>query len=39
MVLTAIKDGFVNGTMLQNPYGLAYLGSYALDRVLRDCNG
>lgn len=37
IVLTAIKDGFVNGTMLQNPYGQAYLGSYALDRVLSGC--
>ena len=31
VVLKAIKDGFVNGTMLQNPYGQGYIGSYALD--------
>ena len=31
VVLKAIKDGFVHGTMLQNPYGQGYIGSYALD--------
>ena len=33
VVLKAIKDGYVNGTMLQNPYGQGYIGSYALDRL------
>jgi len=37
IVLAAIKDGFVNGTMLQNPYGQAYLGAYALNKVLSGC--
>jgi ribose transport system substrate-binding protein len=37
IVLAAIKDGFINGTMLQNPYGQAYLGTYALDKVLSGC--
>ena len=37
IVLAAIKDGFVNGTMLQNPYGQAFLGTYALDKVLSGC--
>jgi ribose transport system substrate-binding protein len=37
VVLKAIKDGFVNGTMLQNPYGQAYIGSYALDRIRHGC--
>ena len=37
IVLAAIKDGFINGTMLQNPYGQAYLGSYVLDKVLNGC--
>ena len=31
IVLEAIKDGFVAGTMAQNPYGQAYIGAYALD--------
>lgn len=37
VVLNAIRDGFVNGTMIQNPYGQAYLGSYALDRLRSGC--
>jgi ribose transport system substrate-binding protein len=37
IVLGAIKDGFINGTMLQNPYGQAYLGTYVLDKVLSGC--
>jgi len=37
VVLQAIKDGFVNGTMLQNPYGQGYIGSYALDRIRHGC--
>jgi ribose transport system substrate-binding protein len=31
IVLQAIKDGFVAGTMAQNPYGQGYIGAYALD--------
>jgi ribose transport system substrate-binding protein len=31
IVLDAIKDGFVAGTMAQNPYGQGYIGAYALD--------
>lgn len=34
VVLEAIKDGFVHGTMLQNPYGQAYLGSYVMEEVV-----
>jgi ribose transport system substrate-binding protein len=37
VVLKAIKDGYVNGTMLQNPYGQGYIGSYALDKLRRGC--
>ncbi len=37
VVLQAIKDGFVNGTMLQNPYGQGYLGSYVLDKLRTGC--
>ena len=31
IVLDAIKDGFVVGTMAQNPYGQGYIGAYVLD--------
>jgi ribose transport system substrate-binding protein len=34
VVLTAIKDGFVHGTMLQNPYGQAYIGSYVMEEIV-----
>ena len=37
VVLQAIKDGFVNGTMLQNPYGQGYIGSYVLDKLRTGC--
>jgi ribose transport system substrate-binding protein len=37
VVLKAIKDGFVHGTMLQNPYGQGYIGSYAIDRIRNGC--
>lgn len=37
IVLQAIKDGYVNGTMLQNPYGQGYIGSYALDKLRSGC--
>lgn len=37
VVLKAIKDGFVDGTMIQNPYGQAYIGSYALDKLRSGC--
>lgn len=33
IVLAAIKDGFVAGTMAQNPYGQGYVGAYALDLI------
>lgn len=33
IVLEAIKDGFVAGTMAQNPYGQAYVGAFALDQL------
>jgi len=31
IILDAIKDGFASGTAVQNPYGQAYVGAYALD--------
>lgn len=37
VVLNAIKDGFVHGTMLQNPYGQGYIGSYVADRLRSGC--
>ena len=37
VVLDAIRDGFVHGTMLQNPYGQGYIGAYAVDRLLNGC--
>jgi ribose transport system substrate-binding protein len=37
VVLKAVKDGFVNGTMLQNPYGQGYIGSYVLDKLRTGC--
>lgn len=37
VVIKAIKDGFVNGTMLQNPYGQGYIGAFALDRLRNGC--
>jgi len=37
VVLKAIKDGFVNGTMLQNPYGQGYIGSYVLNKLRSGC--
>lgn len=37
VVLNAIKDGYVHGTMLQNPYGQGYIGSYVADRLRAGC--
>jgi ribose transport system substrate-binding protein len=37
VVLQAIRDGFVQGTMIQNPYGQGYIGAYALDKLLTGC--
>ena len=37
VVLSAIKDGFVHGTMLQNPYGQGYIGSFAADKLRSGC--
>lgn len=37
IVLEAITDGFLIGTMSQNPYGQAYVAAYALDRLRHDC--
>ena len=37
VVIQAIADGFINGTMLQNPYGQGYIGSYVLDKLRSGC--
>jgi len=37
VVLKAIKDGYLSGTMLQNPYGQGYIGSYAADKLRNGC--
>ncbi len=37
VVIDAIKDGFVHGTMLQNPYGQGYIGSFVADRLRSGC--
>ena len=37
VVLKAVEDGFVHGTMLQNPYGQAYIGSYAMNLINAGC--
>lgn len=37
VVIQAIRDGVVDGTMLQNPYGQGYVGSFALDKLRSGC--
>ena len=32
-VLAAVKDGFAQATYVQNPYGQAYIGAYAIDLI------
>ena len=36
-LLDAIKAGYAVGTMSQNPYGQAYLGSYVMDLIRGGC--
>jgi ribose transport system substrate-binding protein len=36
-ILNGIKDGYVTGTMVQNPYGQAYAGSYMLGQLIAGC--
>lgn len=36
-VLQAVKDGYLLGTMLQNPYGQGYIGAYAIDKLRNGC--
>ncbi len=37
IVLDAIREGFLVGTMAQNPYGQAYVGSYILENLAMGC--
>ncbi|PWJ11752.1 sugar ABC transporter substrate-binding protein [Jannaschia seohaensis] len=37
VVMNAIRDGYVHGTMLQNPYGQGYIGSFVADRLRSGC--
>ncbi|WP_316979426.1 substrate-binding domain-containing protein [Shumkonia mesophila] len=37
IVLSAIKDGFLQGTMAQNPYGQGYIAAFALKRFVEGC--
>ena len=37
IVLKAIEDGYLVGTMAQNPYGQAYVAAFALDRLRHGC--
>ncbi len=37
VVLKAIKDGYVDGTMLQNPYGQGYIGTYVMAKLAAGC--
>ena len=37
IVLEGIRQGFVAGTIAQNPYGQAYIGTYALDLLAGGC--
>jgi len=37
IVLEGIRDGFVAGTIAQNPYGQAYIGTFALDLLAGGC--
>lgn len=38
VVLQAIKDGYVHGTMLQNPYGQGYIGSFVANKLRTGCS-
>ncbi|WP_299949451.1 sugar ABC transporter substrate-binding protein [uncultured Ruegeria sp.] len=38
VVVQAIKDGYVVGSMLQNPYGQSYIAAFAADRLRSGCS-
>ena len=37
VVLKAVQDGYLSGTMLQNPYGQAYIGSFVMAKLAQGC--
>ncbi|MCA9858482.1 MAG: substrate-binding domain-containing protein [Thermomicrobiales bacterium] len=37
IVLDAIREGYLVGTMAQNPYGQAYIAGWALDQLRHSC--
>jgi ribose transport system substrate-binding protein len=37
VVLQAVTDGFLAGTMGQNPYGQAYIAAYAINQIHLGC--
>lgn len=37
VVIQAVKDGFVDGTMLQNPYGQGYIGTFTASKLRSGC--
>ncbi|WP_204113631.1 sugar ABC transporter substrate-binding protein [Shimia biformata] len=37
VVMDAIRDGYVVGSMLQNPYGQAYVAAFAADKLRNGC--
>jgi ribose transport system substrate-binding protein len=37
VVLQAVTDGFLTGTMGQNPYGQAYIAAYAINQIHQGC--
>ena len=37
VVLNAVRDGYLAGTMLQNPYGQAYIGSFVMAKLAQGC--
>ena len=37
VVVQAVKDGIIDGTMLQNPYGQGYIGSFAAMKMRSGC--
>jgi ribose transport system substrate-binding protein len=37
IVLQAIKDGYLQGTMAQNPYGQGYIAAFVLKRLREGC--
>lgn len=37
IVVNALRDGFITGTTIQNPYGQVYAGAYLLSKLAKGC--